>query len=100
MPRPLGQQELAERVGLLLHFDFLYIGESAFGHEYTLILKDYFSGYAFYRRFLNDYSNTGAFVFIEIFITIVPVLKSYSSQGLDFCNELMELLATTLGVLR
>ena len=49
VPRPLGQQIHAERVSELLHFDYLYIGESRTKHEYILILKDDFSGYVFLR---------------------------------------------------
>lgn len=44
MPRPIGKQEGVGSVGELLYFDFLYIGESALGHEYILILKIRFFG--------------------------------------------------------
>ncbi len=47
VPRPLGQQIHSQRVSELLHFDFLYDGESRIGHEYILILKSDFSGYVF-----------------------------------------------------
>ncbi len=49
VPRPLGQHIHAQCVSELLHFDFLYVGESRTGHEYILILKDDFSGYVFLR---------------------------------------------------
>ncbi len=49
VPRPLGQQIPAQRVSELLHFEFLYDGESRTTHEYILILKDDFSGSSFLR---------------------------------------------------
>lgn len=98
VPRPFGQQEHAERVGELLHFDFLYIGESAAGPEYILILKDDFSGYVFLRPCEKADARSTANVLVEYFTTFVPVLKWFSDQGPHFCNEVMQLLATTLGV--
>lgn len=49
IPRPMDHQQHAERVSELLHFDFLYVGESVSSYEYILILKDDFSGYGFLR---------------------------------------------------
>ena len=98
MPRPLRQQEHAERVSELLHFDFLYIGESRSGYEYILILKDDFSGYVYLRPCKKADAASTAAVLIEYFSTFVPVLKWFSDQGPHFCNEVMETLASNLGV--
>ena len=97
VPRPLGHQIHAERVSELLHFDFLYIGESTIGHEYILILKDDFSGYVFLRSCESANAQTTADVLMEYFSTFVPVLKWFSDQGSHFKNEVMEILATSLG---
>ena len=97
VPRPLGQQVHAQRVSELLHFDFLYIGESRTDHTYILILKDDFSGYVFLRACKSADAETAASVLCEYFTTFVPVLQWFSDQGPHFCNKVMELLAQTLG---
>ena len=74
IPRPLGHQLHAEKVGELLHFDYLYIGESKSGCEYILILKDDFSGYVFLRACKHADAETTAEVLMEYFTTFVPVL--------------------------
>ena len=96
--RPLGTQIHAERVGELLHFDFLYVGESTNHMEYVLLLKDDFSGYCFLRACQKADAATTAEVLMEYFTTFVPVLQWFSDQGTHFKNEVMELLANSLGV--
>lgn len=54
VPRPLGHQLHAERVGELLHFEYLYIRESNKQEEYVLILKDDFSGYVYLRSCTHE----------------------------------------------
>lgn len=98
VPRPLGHQEHAERVGELLHFDFLYVGESGQGYEYVLILKDDFSGYVYLRPCAKADARSTVDILMEYFTTFVPVLKWFSDKGPHFCNEVMEGLAATLGV--
>ncbi len=95
--RPLGHQIHAEKVGELLHFDYLYVGESSDEKEYILILKDDFSGYVFLRSCKFANAETTADVLIEYFTTFVPVLMWFSDQGTHFKNEVMELLAKSLG---
>ena len=97
VPRPLGHQVHAERINEILHFDYLYIGESAIGHEYILILKDDFSGYVFLRSCASACAEATADVLAEYFTTFVPVLNWFSDQGSHFKNEVMELLASSLG---
>lgn len=97
VPRPLGHQEHAERVSEILHFDFLYIGESSLSFEYILILKDDFSGYVYLRPCRNADATSTAEVLLEYFSTFVPVLKWFSDQGPHFANEVMEVLASALG---
>ena len=98
VPRPLGQQEHAKKVSELLHFDFLYIGESGSGHTYILILKDDFSGYVLLRPCAKAGAETTVEVLVEYLTTFVPVLRWFSDQGPHFCNDVMKLLAATLGV--
>ena len=97
VPRPLGHQLHAERVSELLHFDFLYIGESSTQDEYILILKDDFSGYVYLRPCKHANAETAANVLLEYFSTFTTVLQWFSDQGRHFQNELMEILATSLG---
>lgn len=98
VPRPLGQQVHASKVGELLHFDYLYVGESTDEKEYILILKDDFSGYVYLRACAHADAETTANVLVEYFTTFVPVLQWFSDQGTHFKNEVMELLAKDLGV--
>lgn len=97
VPRPLGHQLHADKVGELLHFDYLYIGESKNAKEYILILKDDFSGYVFLRACKHADAETTAEVLLEYFTTFTPVLTWFSDQGTHFKNNVMELLAKSLG---
>lgn len=97
VPSPLGQQVHAERVGKLLHFDYVYVGESSDGKASLLILKDDFSGYVFLQPCSHADAETTAEVLMEYFTTFVPVLSWFSEQGTHFKNELIELLATVIG---
>lgn len=78
MPRPLDQQIHCKKVGELLHFDFLYIGESKDVKENILILNDDFSGYVFLRDCKHDDAETTAEVLMEYFTTFLPVLTWFS----------------------
>ena len=73
--RPFGQQIHLKGVSELLHFDFLYIGESTDSIEYILILKDKFSGYCFLRSCAHAYFETTAEVLLEYINTLFPVLN-------------------------
>ena len=95
--RPLGSQVHASKVNELLHFDYLYVGESSNQKEYILILKDDFSGYCFLRSCRKADAETTAEVLMEYFTTFVPVLSWFSDQGSHFKNEVMEILAKSLG---
>lgn len=95
--RPLGSQVHADRVGELLHFDYLYVGESSNLKTYILILKDDFSGYCFLRACEKADAETTAEVLMEYFTTFVPVLSWFSDQGTHFKNEVMEILSKSLG---
>lgn len=97
VPRPLGQQIHSSKVGEILHFDYLYIGESSDGTEYILILKDDFSGYVFLQACKHADAATTAEVLMKYFTTFVPVLTWFSDQGTHFKNEVIELLAKSLG---
>ncbi len=98
IPRPLGQQIHATRVFELLHFGFLYLGESRAGHEYILILKDKFSRCVFLEPCKNAHAETTANVLMEYFSTFVPVLQWFSDQGPRICNTIMQYLSTSVGV--
>eukprot|EP00171_Calliarthron_tuberculosum_P015922 IDg15922t1 len=80
VPRPLGQQIHASRVSELLHFDYLYVGESSDAKEYILILKDDFSGSVFLEACDHADAETTAEVLMKYFTTFVPVLTWFSDQ--------------------
>lgn len=54
-----------DKVGELLHFDYIYIGKSSDEKEYILILKDYFSRCVFLLSCANADTETNAEVLIE-----------------------------------
>ena len=85
--RPLGTQIHAERVGKLLHFDYLYIRESSTQMESVLILKDDFSGYCFLHACEKADAATTTEILMEYFNTFVPVLQWFSDQGTRFKNK-------------
>ena len=65
VPRPFGQQIYAKGVSELLHFDFLYFGESTDSMEYIQTLKDDFSCYFFLRSCAHADSETTTEVLLE-----------------------------------
>lgn len=83
--RPLGQQLHSKEVSELLHFDFLYTGESSTGEEYILILKDDFYGYVYLRACKNS---DAARVLTEYFSTFVPVLNWFLTMDLTSSTNL------------
>lgn len=95
--RSLGSQVHAGRVGDLLHFDYLYISESSNNKEYIIILEDDSYGYYFVRACEEAVAETTAEVLMEIFTTFVPVLSWFSDKGTHYKNEVMEILAKSLG---
>lgn len=98
VPRLLGHQFYAEMVGELLHFDYLFIGDSDVRHEYILILKDDFSGYCFSRSFEHSNAANVADTLLQYFTTFRPVLSWFSDRGSHFCNEVIQLLASSFMV--
>lgn len=98
VPRPLGHQEHVEKAGELLYFEFLYIGESASGHSYILLLKGDFSGYISLRPCVRADAESDAAVLQEYLATFLPILKWFSDQGPHFYNDAMKPIAIALGV--
>lgn len=92
-----GHQIHAERVGDVLHFDFLYVRESTSSPQYILILKNDCSGYVFLRPTENADAASASAVLMKYFTTFVPVLQWFPGQGKHFCNELMQHIASSLG---
>lgn len=64
-PRPLGHQLHAERVGELLHFDYLYVGKSSTQDQFIILLKNDFSGYVFLRSFKSANAKNTASTLLE-----------------------------------
>ncbi len=96
VPRPFGQQIHAQRVSELLHFDFLYVGESRTGHEYILILKNDFSGYVFFATLqesgCRNHGQRLERVLHHFHSCSGVVLRSRP----HFCNKVMQNLASCL----
>lgn len=73
IPRPLGHQQHAEKIGELIHFDFLFIRESRTGQEYIMIIKDDFSGYFHFTAIQRATSEAAADALLPYFSTFTPV---------------------------
>lgn len=95
--RLLGSRIHAEKVSELLHFYYLYMGESSKQKEYIIILKDDFSGYYFLRSCETANAETTAEVLMEYFKTFIPALSWFSDQGPHFKDQVMKILAKSLG---
>ena len=80
-----------------MHFDYLSIGESSNNKQFVLNLKDDFSGYCFPRACCSANAETSADLLIKYFTTFAPVLYLCSDQGSHLKNQVMGLLATSLG---
>lgn len=93
------KQGHAVKVSKLPHFDTLHIGESFLGHEYALTMKDDFPGYVFLRPSRKVDASTPDTIPLDYFTTFVPVLKLFSDQGPQFCNEAIKNLAPSLDML-
>ena len=97
--RLLGQLNHANKVGEILHFDYMYIGESKSSKEHILLLKDDLSGYVFQRAYRKEDAETTADVLMDYFLSFTTVLNWLSDQGTHFKNEVMSLLAKSIGAM-
>jgi hypothetical protein len=95
-PRPFGQALHASLPNEIIHFDYLYMGPSAAGYKYLLIIKDDLSGYLWLVPSIA--ADTAATVdalstwFAAFGIAAVWV----SDQGSHFKNQVMESLRKSL----
>lgn len=94
--RPLDQEEHALWVDELLHLDFIFTVEYSSEKQGFLRLKDAFSAYVYLRSLWKAGSTSTACALMEYFSQSVPVLKWCLDHGSHFCNEVLEILASTL----
>ena len=94
--RQMAHQLHASRPGELLHFDFLYIGESAAGYKYILVLKDDFSNFIRLAlcKFADGAETIGAM--LEYFRAYGVVPNWISDQGRHFVNDLVKKVSARL----
>jgi hypothetical protein len=91
IPRPMAQTLHAPKPNLLLHFDYLFIG-NGLGGNYILVLKDDFSSYV--RLFLAWAADaeTTARALTDWFSTFGVCRDWVSDRGSHFKNEVVRIL--------
>lgn len=98
VPRPLMSTFHASKPNELLHFDYLYMGQSDSAILYLLVLKDDFSGYIWLVPSESADSETAANAISRWISTFTAMDWWCSDQGSHFKNETMDLLARLFGV--
>lgn len=92
VPRPLGSAIHAEKPNQVIHFDYCYIGKSAHGTKYVLIIKDDLSSYTWLYACESADAESTADALIDWFAAFGPVSQWVSDQGTHFKNELLRIL--------
>eukprot|EP00918_Siedleckia_nematoides_P066947 GHVU01145615.1.p1 GENE.GHVU01145615.1~~GHVU01145615.1.p1 ORF type:complete len:3547 (+),score=395.68 GHVU01145615.1:1301-10642(+) len=97
VPRPLGETLKAERVGEVLHMDFVQMDAGVEGENYILCLKDDLTSFG---RLLVSQSATAAFVHDQLCEWIRaygPPAWIVSDTGSHFKNDVVEKTTATFG---
>ena len=89
IPRPLGSQMHGTRPNMLLHMDYVYLSKSTEGLSYILILKDDFSGYAWFVPADGPTAKNACLALLSWFSAFGPPQFILSDRGTHFINYLM-----------
>lgn len=93
IPRPLSNTLHASKPNEVLHFDYLYLGDSQDDKRYVLVLKDDFSGYAWLSATDSATAAHAAEVLSRWNRTFTAPAYWISDQGSHFMNVLLETMA-------
>ena len=95
VPRPLANTLHAMKPGDVLHFDYLFLGESESKDMYVLALKDDFSGYCMLAPTSSACHTHAAATLSRWNRTFTPPEYWVSDQGTHFINSTLKELART-----
>ena len=93
IPRPLSLTLHASKPNEVVHFDFLYLGQSTEGLRYVLVIKDDLSSYVWLIPCASANSETAARELSRWIHTFTAMFFWVSDQGSHFKNQVMEHLA-------
>lgn len=93
IPRPLATTLHGDKPNQVLHFDYLFLGTSAAGDMYTLVLKDDLSGYAWLESSERATADHASKILSRWIRTFSPPEFWVSDQGSHFVNSVIAELA-------
>ena len=93
IPRPFGRTLQAQAPNEVLHFDYYYVGQSASGREYVLVLKDGLSHFVELVACSSTNSEVAVEALLDWFKRYGIVPTWVSDQPTHFRNEVMTGLA-------
>ena len=93
VPRPLSLTLHATKPNEVVHFDFLYLGQSFGEMRYVLVLKDDLSSYVWLTTCESATSEVAAREISRWIHTFTPMYIWVSDQGSHFKNRVMQHLA-------
>ena len=95
IPRPLSTTVHATKPNEVIHFDYLFLGESENDHKYVLVVKDDLTGYCWLEPTTTaDAEHTAKVLAHWTRVFTTPNIW-VSDQGSHFKNEVLENLAKT-----
>ena len=90
IPRPFGHALHADKPNELIHFDFLFMGESSQGYEYVMIIKDDASMYLWLQPASDATAEAAVKSLVSWFSAFGVVPTWISDRGSHFKNNLMD----------
>ncbi len=97
VPRPLGEQLHGTRPFDVLHFDFVYIGDSNDGFQYVFCTHDDFSGLCSFTPSFGPTKEIAAAALISFFSHFGVARFWVSDGGSHFVNSVLEEFARLVG---
>lgn len=95
VPRPLSTTVHGTKPNQVIHFDYLFLGQSDTDNKYALVVKDDLSGYVWLDPSPNADSEHAASVLARWTRTFTAPDVWVSDQGSHFKNQVLEHLAKT-----
>ena len=95
IPRPLSTTLHATKPNEVIHFDYLFLGDSENDKKYVFVIKDDLSGYCWLEPNVSADAEHAAEVLARWNRVFTTPSTWISDQGSHFKNEVMALLAST-----
>lgn len=97
MPRPLGEAMRSTKPNELIHWDYIYMGQSDEGFVYLLVIKDDASHFVRLHLCTTADAATTYDALMDWFTLFGVCYNWVSDQGTHFKNEVIEALRHSLG---